>query len=89
LVDETGRPWLIDWEWTHVGDPARDLAFVGGQVHAEPWFVDLDDDGIQRQILAYLEERDALGAPVDAAAARGMRARRDAYLLHEVFFLSA
>lgn len=97
LVDEQGVPRLVDWEWSNQGDPSRDLAFVGGQVHAEPWYAALEDRQIQDQIDVYLEARAELGAPVGsatggpgvAAQRSAMRQRRDAFLLSEVFFTSA
>ena len=96
LVDEQGVPRLVDWEWSHRGDPARDLAFIGGQIHADPWFAQLDAQQIQEQVGVYLEARAQLGAPVAGSGTEGaarvqnaMLQRRDAHLLHEVFFSSA
>lgn len=100
LVDDEGVPRLVDWEWSHRGDPARDLAFIGGQVHAEPWYAQLDARQIEDQVKVYVDERAELGVPVkgggeaaqgssDADLRRAMMHRRDAHLLHEAFFSSA
>ena len=29
LVD-AGAPRYVDWEWVEIGDPAQDLAYIGG-----------------------------------------------------------
>lgn len=99
LVDEQGVPRLVDWEWSHRGDPARDLAFIGGQIHAEPWYVQLDERQIEHQVDVYVEARAELGEPLSSPAGGGvpgaaqlrtaMLRRRAAHLLHEVFFTSA
>ncbi|MCT2295154.1 aminoglycoside phosphotransferase family protein [Brachybacterium muris] len=99
LVDEQGVPRLVDWEWSHRGDPARDLAFIGGQIHAEPWYAQLDESQIEHQVDVYVEARAELGEPLSSPAGGGvpdaaqlrtaMLRRRAAHLLHEVFFTSA
>lgn len=99
LVDDAGVPRLVDWEWSHRGDPARDLAFIGGQVHADPWYVQLDEKQIEDQVDVYIEARAELGSPVGSPIGEGapdadrlrtaMCQRRAAHLLHEAFFTSA
>lgn len=76
-------PRLIDWEWAEYGDPARDLAYVGGRAAAGPWYVPMD----QTQIVAFVTSY------VRAAAARGvdhdldrLLARRDAWEAYNHFF---
>ncbi|MEI2774720.1 MAG: hypothetical protein V9G19_01880 [Tetrasphaera sp.] len=72
------RVTLVDWEWTQVGDPARDLGFLGGAIHADPWYAPLADTDIDGFLGAYL---DAGGrGDVD-----GLRRRRDAWLAAEAF----
>ena len=41
--------YVFDWEWAHVGDPARDLAFSGGPVHADPWYAPMDERRVRAQ----------------------------------------
>lgn len=85
LVDDDALH-LIDWEWSHVGDVAKDLGYVGGRVWAHPWYLELDDAGVRRYTEAYGEAREALGSPVDVEA---ILARRDVWHLHETFFTAA
>lgn len=75
-----GVPRYVDWEWAMIGDPARDLAFVGGEVWLEPWYLELGPDRLGRYLQAYVEA--AGGDPVALAA----RAR--AWLVNEVFFVA-
>ena len=77
-----GTPRLIDWEWTQIGDPARDLAFVGGQVHAHPWYGPLTDRQITGLLTAYREA----GGRGDLDA---LRRRRDLWLALEGFAVLA
>ncbi len=59
-------------------DPARDLGFIGGAIHADPWYLSLDDDAVDDLLQAYLD-----------AGGRGeltsLRRRRDAWLALEAF----
>lgn len=88
LVDEVGVVRFVDWEWAQVGDPARDLAFIGGQISAEPWYAALTETQLRAQGAVYLEERarrsgergEELGTVLE---------RRRAHLLHETFFVAA
>ena len=84
VVVNGGVPRLIDWEWAHVGDPARDLAFSGGPVHADPWYAPMDERRVRAQAQAYARERERLGAPVDLGP---LLVRREVWLLHETFFI--
>lgn len=78
LVDEQERITLVDWEWTQIGDPARDLAFLGGAIHADPWYAALNDAEITAFLRAYIDA----GGRGDLA---DLRARRDAWLAAEAF----
>ncbi len=81
LVHE-GVPRLVDWEWARIGDPARDLAFAGGVVHADPWYARLSDTKVDRFLRAYADS----GGRGDLAA---LRARRDFWLAVEAFAVLA
>lgn len=78
LVVDRDRPALIDWEWARIGDPARDLAFLGGAVHAAPWYAPLTDAQITAFVRAYLDA----GGHGDLGS---LRMRRDAWLAAEAF----
>ena len=81
---------LVDWEWTRIGDPARDLGLIGGAVHADPWYADLNEDLLDGFVSAYRGESEVLGSDVDALGdARAMRVRRDAWLVAEGFAVLA
>lgn len=73
---------LVDWEWTHIGDPARDLGFLGGAVAADPWYAALSERQIADLVSAYV---DAGGRGEPAALIR----RRDAWLAAEGFAVLA
>ena len=77
-----GVPRYVDWEWAMIGDPARDLAFIGGQVWLEPWYLHLDDSRFARYVQAYCA---AVGPGADAAA---LTARARAWLVNETFFVA-
>lgn len=62
-----GTPRYVDWEWAQIGDPAQDLAHIGGRIGAAPWYVTLDDDAIATMLDRY----------VDAVTGRGAHRRRD------------
>lgn len=83
VVGDDGVPRFIDWEWARIGDVANDLALIGGTVTGGRWYVPMDDAAIDRFIGAYVEESRSLGStPEDPAR---LRARRDAWELHERF----
>ena len=77
-----GVPRLIDWEWAAIGDPARDIGFLGGAVHAAPWYASVNDGQVDALVRAYVDA----GGCGDAAA---LRLRRDAWLALEAFSTSA
>ena len=54
LVDDAGTPRYVDWEWAEIGDPARDLAYIGGHVWAPPWYLPLDRARIRRFVDSYV-----------------------------------
>ena len=83
-----GTVRFVDWEWAQRGDPARDLAFIGGPITAEPWYAALDDDLLRDQTAHYLAERSRRsGAPSEPVGP--VLERRRAHLVHEVFFTAA
>lgn len=84
LVDDQGRVGLVDWEWAHVGDTARDLAFIGGPISGEPWYAPLTEAQVRHHAEAYLAARGGPDLDLDA-----LLVRRTAHLLHETFFVSA
>jgi len=55
LVDEAGTPRYIDWEWADFGDPAQDLAYLGGAIATPPWYVPLSPAEIDHLLAAYRE----------------------------------
>ncbi|WP_341855620.1 phosphotransferase [Brachybacterium sp. GPGPB12] len=88
LVDDDGTVRFVDWEWAQRGDPARDLAFIGGPITAEPWYAALDDDLLRDQTAHYLAERSRRsGEPSEPVGP--VLERRRAHLVHEVFFTAA
>lgn len=76
-----GTPRYVDWEWSHIGDPARDLAFIGGEVWLEPWYLRLGRARIEAFLEAYVEA----GGQGEVAA---LAARGRCWLVHEVFFVA-
>nr|WP_246425476.1 phosphotransferase [Streptomonospora nanhaiensis] len=84
LVDG-GTPRYVDWEWAEIGDPAQDLAYLGGTVAAPPWYVPLDEDRVEVLLRAYAEAAEAAGHGVDLP---DLRARRDAWEVFERFTTS-
>jgi aminoglycoside phosphotransferase (APT) family kinase protein len=94
LVDDDGAVRFVDWEWAQVGDPARDLAVIGGQIAAEPWYAALSDAQLRAQTEHYLAARARRGGA--GQELRGLPARpepvlerRRAHLVHEAFFTAA
>jgi aminoglycoside phosphotransferase (APT) family kinase protein len=80
LVD-AGIPRYVDWEWSEIGDPAQDLAYLGGVGAPAPWYLPMDEARIGTFLDAYAE---AAGV-TDRA---GLRVRRDAHEVFERFFTS-
>ncbi|MFH9425680.1 phosphotransferase family protein [Streptomyces sp. NPDC017529] len=84
LVDDTGTPRYVDWEWAEIGDPAQDLAYIGGYVPAPPWYLPLDRTRIRRLLETYLQH-----APDTCdETPESLAARRDAWEVYERFFSS-
>lgn len=80
LVDD-GLPRYVDWEWAEIGDPAQDLAFLGGVGAPAPWYLPMTEERIAFFLDAY-----AAAAGVEDRA--GLRVRRDAHEVFERFFTS-
>lgn len=76
-----GVPRYVDWEWAGIGDPARDLAFIGGAVWLDPWYLRLGPERIERYLRAYVAAG-GHGEP-QSLAARGR-----CWLVNEVFFVA-
>lgn len=77
-----GVPRYVDWEWSCIGDPARDLGYLGGEVWAEPWYLPLAPERLDLLLDAYV---DASGRGHDREA---LAVRRRAWLVHETFFVT-
>ncbi|MET9297214.1 phosphotransferase [Streptomyces sp. NPDC003077] len=101
LVDGAGRPRYIDWEWAEIGDPAQDLAYIGGYVAAPPWYVPLDRRRIRGLLVEYLRRvaAERTGAAADGGCADSdgpegpdaladLEIRRDAWEVYERFLSS-
>lgn len=83
LVDDAGVPRYVDWEWAEIGDPAQDLAYLGGYVAAPPWYLPLTLKRLDLLLDAYVAAAgEAAGDPED------LRRRRDAFEVSERFFSS-
>lgn len=54
LVDD-GELRYIDWEWSSIGDPARDLGLIGAPEGASPWYLTLDERREDVLLRAYLD----------------------------------
>ena len=83
VVFDGGQPRFIDWEWAEFGDPARDLALLGGTVHGGPWYVPMDAAQVEALVAAYV-------AGVERASGRrlapeSLLRRRDAWEVYERF----
>ncbi|WP_167538390.1 phosphotransferase family protein [Streptomyces albofaciens] len=84
LVDGAGTPRYVDWEWAQIGDPAQDLAYIGGYVPAPPWYLPLDRTRIRRLLENYLRHVPATrDETLDS-----LTTRRDAWEVYERFFSS-
>ncbi|HEX6355814.1 phosphotransferase family protein [Actinophytocola sp.] len=68
LVDDAGTPRYIDWEWTGFGDPAQDLALLGGPIAVAPWYVPLGPAALDHFLAAYRTVHDDETLPVRRAA---------------------
>ncbi|MFZ1381612.1 MAG: phosphotransferase [Scrofimicrobium sp.] len=54
VFDGQDRPRLIDWEWAENGDPAKDLAYVGGEAYCDPWYVPMSRADVKRFVRSYV-----------------------------------
>lgn len=72
----------IDYEWAQADDRARDLAIIGGPVHAGPWYVPLGAEALEAFLQEYVRATRELdpGLELDADA---LRVRRDAWIAYE------
>lgn len=81
---EVPRVQYIDFEWAQADDPARDLAIIGGSVHAGPWYVPMDEEAVAGFVRVYLEARRRLGPVPDAIAdLPSLRERMRAWTAYE------
>lgn len=81
---EVPRVQYIDFEWAQADDPARDLAIIGGSVHAGPWYVPMDEEAVAGFVHVYLEARRRLGPVPDAIAdLPSLRERMRAWTAYE------
>ncbi|MDR1449907.1 MAG: aminoglycoside phosphotransferase family protein [Propionibacteriaceae bacterium] len=55
VFDASERCSLIDWEWAQIGDPAIDLALVGGAIAAGPSYVPLTNTQTNLLTTAYAD----------------------------------
>ncbi|RSM88715.1 hypothetical protein DMH04_08850 [Kibdelosporangium aridum] len=83
ILVHAGTPRYVDWEWVEVGDPAQDLAYIGGLVAAPPWYVPLTTEQIDRFLKAYVVHAGEAAGPLT-----DLRIRRDAFEIFERFFSS-
>lgn len=60
LVDG-GQVRYVDWEWSEIGDPARDLALLGAPFGASPWYLKLDPQRELTLVSAYVAAGGAAG----------------------------
>ncbi|WP_109471020.1 phosphotransferase family protein [Ornithinimicrobium cavernae] len=81
-----GVPRYVDWEWAGIGDPARDLAFIGGAVWLDPWYLRLTPERVGRYLEAYCAAAGPAAAPTSEPAALAARGR--CWLVNEVFFVA-
>lgn len=57
VVGPGGVPRLIDWEWAGPGDPAKDLALIGGEVTGGPWYAYLSREVVTDMVSRYVAVR--------------------------------
>jgi hypothetical protein len=68
LVDDAGTPRYIDREWADFGDPAQELASLGGALATPPWYVPLSRAALAHFLAAYQEIHPDETLPVRRAA---------------------
>lgn len=81
IVWEDDRCAYIDFEWAMADDPARDLAIIGGPVHAGPWYVPMDETQVAGFVQEYRARCGELGGLVEDASA--LRSRMRAWTFYE------
>ena len=81
IVWEDGRCAYIDFEWAMADDPARDLAIIGGPVHAGPWYVPMDETQVAGFVQEYRARCAELGGLVEETSA--LRSRMRAWTAYE------
>ena len=52
VFDPAGVPRLIDFEWAGPGDPAKDLALIGGAITGGPWYAPME----RTEVTAFVSE---------------------------------
>ncbi|UNO43276.1 phosphotransferase [Streptomyces sp. MST-110588] len=87
LVDEEGMPRYIDWEWSEIGDPAQDLAYLGGQVWAPPWYLPLDRGQVRALLESYVRETGGESGQGEETVG-SLEVRRAAWEVYERFLSS-
>lgn len=80
VFDSQNQVKLIDWEWAENGDPAKDLAYVGGEAYCDPWYVPMSRAQVKRFVRNYLTARHPeLSADALENEYRQLLARRDSW----------
>ena len=77
ILGPDGVPRLIDFEWSGLGDTAKDLALIGGRVTGGPWYLPMTPDDVAALVTEYSRYSRHAGA-IDP---QQLLARRDAYEL--------
>ena len=52
VFDAAGVPRVIDFEWAGPGDPAKDLALIGGAITGGPWYAPME----RTEVTAFVSE---------------------------------
>lgn len=52
VFDAAGVPRFIDFEWAGPGDPAKDLALIGGAITGGPWYAPME----RTEVTAFVSE---------------------------------
>lgn len=80
VFDNEGHPRLIDWEWAENGDPAKDLAYVGGEAYCDPWYVPMSRAEVKRFVRNYATQmRPELSSDEVEREYERLLARRDSW----------
>ena len=83
VFDAAGVPRLIDFEWAGPGDPAKDLALIGGRVTGGPWYLPITSDEVAAFVTEYsrYSRRSRLAQDTGATDPQRLLERREAYEL--------